>query len=227
MEQNKNSSFSDLFGQTDPDNKKKERFNPLATVLSSIDKFKRQRDEDVEDLRRKQRDKMFKLRRRFEDELPEFNIPEANSGTPTTTKEPMQDQEDKKVEKAPLADLPLILTEFSSADPEVCLSGLTKMRILLTKDTNVPLQELFDAGVLPRLIELLKYKGKSAIQLEAAWCVSNIAAGEEKYVKAILGCEGISALLGVLDSPHRKNQEHVLSDVIIGNMGIREYSGRR
>jgi hypothetical protein len=225
MEEDKNSLFSDLFGQANPDNKKKEKPNPLATALSSIDKFKRQRDEDAEDLRRKQRDRMFKLRRHFEDELPEFNIPEANIEIPKAVKEPMQ--EDIKSKELSLVDLPLVLAEFNSTDPEVCLSGLTKMRLLLAKDTDSPIQELIDAGVVPRLIELLKYKGKSAIQLEAAWCISNIAAGEEKHVKAIVESGGIYALMSVLESPHRKNQEPVLSDVIVGDMGIGEYSGRR
>lgn len=208
MEENKEVAYGGLFSQYNPNDKKKDKVNPMLNILSDINEFKRQRDEDTEDLRKKQRDKMFKLRRRFEDELPEFNIPEATIESPLVPKEVMEDPT-SPLKEVPLVDLPLILQEFNSDNVDTCLSGITRMRLLLTKAASDPVQELLDAGVLPRLIELLNCKESSSIQLEAAWCISNIAAGNETQVNAIIEKGGVQALIGVLESPHRKNQEQV------------------
>eukprot|EP00826_Nyctotherus_ovalis_P017625 TRINITY_DN1519_c0_g2_i5.p2 TRINITY_DN1519_c0_g2~~TRINITY_DN1519_c0_g2_i5.p2 ORF type:complete len:193 (+),score=32.56 TRINITY_DN1519_c0_g2_i5:64-642(+) len=191
MEEDKG-NYAGLFSQSNANDKK--RANPMANPLESIDEFKRQRDEDSEGIRKRMRDRMFKLRRRFEDELPELNIPEASSEIASAAKEPMEDQAGKLT----LADLPVILQEFFSTDQQVCFSGLIKIRKLLTAEEPTPIQELLDAGALPRLLELLKCIYKSQMQLEAAWCVVNIAAGKESHVKAIVDQNGIDLLIGVI-----------------------------
>jgi len=214
MEKKEEKKENSIFEESSDEEKIIDRKNIMENKLSDINDIKRNRDENAENFRKKQRDKKFKAKRMFEDELPELDIPEINSKIPATItelKQNIQPEPSKPAEPViSLSDAPFILQEFNSNDPEICLSGLKKFRRLLSASGSTPIQEVLDLGILPRLCELLKCSDKPILQLEATWCITNIALGTEDHIMAIVKKNGIELLKGVLDSVHRNNQEQAI-----------------
>ena len=85
-------------------------------------------------------------------------------------------------EEPPVAPLDVVhidahVQKLSSADPGGQLAGATWFRKLLSKKDNPPIDEVIEAGVVPRLVELLSQHGSDPqLQLEAAWALTNVAA---------------------------------------------------
>lgn len=92
---------------------------------------------------------------------------------------------------------------------EIVLSSLRKLRSMLSSKFDTPIQEAIDLGAVPKLIELIGKKENYSIQYEAAWCLTNIASGSEDQVKSIISKGGIPALMGMMNTIHRNNQEQV------------------
>ena len=55
--------------------------------------------------------------------------------------------------------------------------GAIGIRKLLANPQNTPIQELIDTGIIPYLIEVIKQFEYPQLQMEAAWTITNIAAG--------------------------------------------------
>lgn len=64
--------------------------------------------------------------------------------------------------------------------------------------TDQQTQEAIDAGVLPVLHRLLRHT-KPVIQKEAAWTLSNIAAGPSQQIQQIITCGLLAPLVELLD----------------------------
>ena len=204
MEEDKKGDSGDLFAEDDPEEKDIDRESLVEKALLYSDKYKRVWNEDTDELRKKQRDKMFKSMRMYEDDLPELIIPEAE----VKPNDINMDSAEGIPEIEP-ENIAITLQEFNDENPEVCIIGLKKIRSMLSKERVDLTQNVLGYGVLPRLLEMLKSFDKPPIQLEAAWCISNIAAGNEVQVKKITDGGGIELLKGILSSPHRNNQEQV------------------
>ncbi|ERM99335.1 hypothetical protein AMTR_s00108p00104150, partial [Amborella trichopoda] len=66
------------------------------------------------------------------------------------------------------------------------LEVLRTLRCLLSKSTVPPVETAVQAGVVPLLVECLSFGSPDEQLLEAAWCLTNIAAGEAEQTKALL-----------------------------------------
>lgn len=82
------------------------------------------------------------------------------------------------------------LPEFShllhSDNIEEQLRGATELRQLLSIEKNPPIQEVVDAGVVPRLAEMLNMDQYPQLQFEACWSLTNIASGLSKFTKCVV-----------------------------------------
>lgn len=71
------------------------------------------------------------------------------------------------------------------------LYGLVGVRKLLSEKGNQPIQQVIDAGLVPKLIEFSKQTAYPQMQLEAVWCLSNVASGTQLQCSSILEKEGV------------------------------------
>jgi len=78
-----------------------------------------------------------------------------------------------------------------------------KLRTMLSKEKDPPIQDVIDTGVVPRLIELLTKSQYPKLQFEAAWCLTNIVSGTTEHVKVCVNQGVVPKLIDLLDSPSK------------------------
>jgi len=84
------------------------------------------------------------------------------------------------------------------------------IRKLLAKKEESPIQDIIDANVVPRLIQLLELTAMPNIQYEAAWCITNIATGTREHVQCLTEKGAIPKLVTLMNSEHDNLKEQAI-----------------
>ncbi|CAA0842905.1 Importin subunit alpha-9 [Striga hermonthica] len=66
------------------------------------------------------------------------------------------------------------------------VNALRELRRLLSKSEYPPVEAALEAGAMPALVQCLSFGSPDEQLLEAAWCLTNIAAGKPEETKALL-----------------------------------------
>ena len=82
--------------------------------------------------------------------------------------------------------------------PSLQLEAAKAIRDLLSGQTDVEeiIDQVVGTGVLPRLVELMS--ASSALQLDAVWSITNIAAGSSDHVGQLLESGALPPLIQLL-----------------------------
>ena len=76
--------------------------------------------------------------------------------------------------------------------------GVIGIRKLLSRKDNPPIQIVIDSGLVPKLIKYVQQEDYPQIQLEATWCLANIAAGNQNQCNSIIEKGGIKIFVDLL-----------------------------
>lgn len=76
--------------------------------------------------------------------------------------------------------------------------GLIGLRKLVSVEQNPPIQLIIDSGLVPKLIKYVQQEEYSQLQLEATWCLTNIAAGNQAQCNSIIEKGGIKIFVDLL-----------------------------
>lgn len=83
-----------------------------------------------------------------------------------------------------------ILIGLSISDPHLCFQASQAARKMQSWERNPLLKPIVEAELIPRLVAVLKSSLQCCLPLEAAWALSNIAAGPLEQTRR--GCvEGV------------------------------------
>ncbi|CAD2213705.1 Armadillo/beta-catenin-like repeat/HEAT-like repeat/HEAT repeat/Atypical Arm repeat, putative [Angomonas deanei] len=93
----------------------------------------------------------------------------------------------------------LELLQASRTEEEVLLA-VTVVRKLLCVNMNPPNEQVARMGFPPLLVQLLAVPNE-AIQLEAAWAITNLAAGDARYARVVVDAGAVPPLIQMLQSP--------------------------
>ncbi|CAM9844268.1 unnamed protein product, partial [Discosporangium mesarthrocarpum] len=103
-------------------------------------------------------------------------------------------------------ELQAAVNGVKQSPPTTVLPYLVSLRKLLSLD-DPPLQDVVEAGVGNKLISLLSVPNDE-LQIEATWCLTNIASGHTRFTESILGAA--PQLINFLSAPNPELQEHAL-----------------
>ncbi|XP_017388886.1 importin subunit alpha-8 [Cebus imitator] len=95
-----------------------------------------------------------------------------------------------------------IIQGVNSSDPARCFQATQTARKMLSQEKNPPLKLVVEAGLIPRMVEFLKSSLYPCLQFEAAWALTNIAAGTSEQTRAVVEGGAIQPLIALLSSPN-------------------------
>ncbi|KAL3632740.1 hypothetical protein CASFOL_025724 [Castilleja foliolosa] len=154
-------------------------------VAVDADEGRRRREDNMVEIRKNRREESLQKKRR--EGFPQFAVPvESTNGV------------ERKVQ---LENLPSMIANAWSTDGPTQLEATTQFRKLLSIERSPPIQEVIQAGVVPRFVEFLMREDYPALQFEAAWALTNIASGTSEHTKVVIDHGAVPVFVKLLGSP--------------------------
>ncbi|KAM7255880.1 hypothetical protein ACFE04_011621 [Oxalis oulophora] len=152
-------------------------------VAVDADEGRRRREDNMVEIRKSKREESLLKKRR--EGLQQF---------PTST------LQSSNVEKK-LESLPSMIAGVWSDNNALQLEATTQFRKLLSIERCPPIEEVIQAGVVPRFVEFLKREDFPQLQFEAAWALTNIASGTSDNTRVVIDHGAVPIFVQLLGSP--------------------------
>lgn len=162
--------------------------------------LRRRREEDSVQLRRQKRDDVLNKRRTMAPVGPNDGMEDDAASALKTDPSDRQHPVSREMVQGLLQDdnLPLII------------ENAQKIRKILSREPQPPIDEVISSGVMPRLAELLKRNDCATLQFEVAWVLTNVASGNSRQTKTIVETGAAKTFIKLLDSPHPEVREQAV-----------------
>ncbi|KAL0708570.1 hypothetical protein Bca4012_074996 [Brassica carinata] len=109
----------------------------------------------------------------------------------------------------PLSDA--LISRIWSDKKELLIEATTQIRTLLCGEMfNVHVEEVIQAGLVPRFVEFLTWDDFPQLQFEAAWALTNIASGTSENTEVVIDHGAVAILVRLLSSPYDGVREQVV-----------------
>jgi len=154
-----------------------------------------------EDARRKREDTLNSIRKQKHLEQLEKRRNRTTAASSAQNNEPAT--------QAGLEDLPQMVQDVMSPDPIRQLNATIQFRRLLSIESNPPIGNVIQAGVVPRFVEFLQ-SPTPKLQFEAAWTLTNIASGTAAETRAVVDANAVPIFVQLLRSPHDQVREQAI-----------------
>ncbi|MBA0783913.1 hypothetical protein Gotri_001554 [Gossypium trilobum] len=150
---------------------------------------------DAEEGRRRREDNMVEIRKNRREESLQKKRREGLQAQPMPAS-----LHSSAVEKK-LENLPAMVAGVWADDSNMQLEATTQFRKLLSIERSPPIDQVIQAGVVPRFIEFLVRDDFPQLQFEAAWALTNIASGTSENTKVVIDHGAVPIFVKLLASP--------------------------
>ncbi|KAJ8444949.1 hypothetical protein Cgig2_029143 [Carnegiea gigantea] len=153
-------------------------------VAVDADEGRRRREDNMVEIRKSKREESLLKKRREGLQAQQFPAPLHSSNV------------EKKLES-----LPTMVAGVYSDNNQLQLEATTQFRKLLSIERSPPIEEVIQAGVVPRFVEFLQREDFPQLQFEAAWALTNIASGTSENTKVVIDHGAVPIFVKLLSSP--------------------------
>ncbi|CAH8254759.1 unnamed protein product [Arabidopsis lyrata] len=116
-----------------------------------------------------------------------------------------------------LESLPSMVGGVWSDDRSLQLEATTQFRKLLSIERNPPIEEVIQAGVVPRFVEFLTREDYPQLQFEAVWALTNIASGTSENTKVVIEHGAVPIFVQLLASQSDDVREQLIYVSMVGD----------
>lgn len=109
-----------------------------------------------------------------------------------------------------LNDLPQISQLIQSNDRTLQMEATVKVRRLLSVEKNMPIQEVIDAGLIPRFVTFLTFDHDPELQFESEWILTNIAYGNAEQTQELIKHDAVRNFVHLLKSSNKDVREQAV-----------------
>lgn len=119
---------------------------------------------------------------------------------------PLQEQKQPTV----ALTIPEICQKLKSKNGSTLFNAVQSARKMLSRERHPPINDIINAGLVPRFVDLLSHFDNSDLQFEAAWALTNIASGTQDQTQVVVDDGGIPAFIKLLSSPVENVREQAV-----------------
>jgi len=109
-----------------------------------------------------------------------------------------------------LEQIPSLSQMLLSMDATAQFNSTQQFRKLLSIQENPPIEQVIQAGVVPRFVEFLKEVNRPELQFEAAWVLTNIASGSALQTRCVVEHGALPIFVQLLQSPNDDVREQAV-----------------
>jgi hypothetical protein len=168
------------------------------TRLSVVEKGQHARHETSVAIRKQQRGESLKqLRATPDTPIPSTRTSESIHALPTWV---------QQIQHATVQTTP-----YTEEEIQTLLHALIGIRVLVTTESNPPVDELYTSGALPILIALaVRFKTSEVVLMNIAWIFANAASASSPHIETLREMGGIEFLVAVLDTSYVSVHDYAL-----------------
>jgi len=91
--------------------------------------------------------------------------------------------------------------QLAQKEPKLQKEAARALRVMLSAETDTPIQQVLHAGIGPWVVYLLAEASRPDMQFEAAWILTNTASGNQEQTKAVVDMGAVPILAALSRSP--------------------------
>lgn len=154
---------------------------------------------DNDDMRRRRTEVSVELRKAKKDDqlAKRRNLVVDEEDDPTS---PTKENNNKPT--VPQLSMAEIIKGIQSNEPTTQFNATQQCRKLLSRERQPPIDDIINAGVVPRLVQYLEYNNNPDLQFEAAWALTNVASGSSTQTRAVVKENAVLPFVKLLSSKH-------------------------
>lgn len=104
-------------------------------------------------------------------------------------------------------DLPGYAKAVCGKDEQAAVKATEMLRKILSIEDNPPIDDVIRTGVVPRLVQFLRFEKNQTLQFEACWALTNVASGNSKQTEVVVRAGAVPEFVKLMNAQNNEVRE--------------------